>query len=76
MRRSRARGAQCDRSSADVFAVGGSPSLRADALPDYPYDVVLSPRFRCWGWATWAGRWQRVADALPSFVNPFGARLE
>jgi hypothetical protein len=61
------------RSSTDVFAVGGYPSLRADALPDYPYDVVLSPRFSCWGWATWAGRWKRVSDALPSFANPFGA---
>jgi hypothetical protein len=54
-----------------VFSVGGYPSLLSDALPDYPYDAIVSPRFSAWGWATWANRWQEISPSVASFVNPF-----
>jgi hypothetical protein len=54
-----------------VFSVGGYPSLKPDALPDYSFDVVLSPRFSCWGWATWADRWTKVAPDLLNFRSPY-----
>ncbi|HLA82781.1 MAG TPA: glycosyltransferase [Thermoleophilia bacterium] len=60
-------------SSPGVFSVGGFPSVKADALPGYPFDVIMSPRFSCWGWGTWADRWRGLASDLPSFRNPFGS---
>ena len=55
-----------------VFAVGGYPSI-CRTIDDYPYDVILSPRFSCWGWATWADRWQGVADDLKSGRVPYSS---
>jgi len=46
-----------------VFAVGGYPSV-SKAVANYPYDVIMSPRFSCWGWGTWAECWNRIADDL------------
>lgn len=54
-----------------VFSVGGYPSIRADALPGYPFDVILSPRFSCWGWGTWADRWRDIEPALRGAGIPF-----
>jgi len=54
-----------------VFSVGGYPSIKADALLDYPYDVILSPRFSCWGWGTWSNQWQDILTELHNFKNPF-----
>ena len=55
-----------------IFSVGGFPSLKKGALSRYPHDVIFSPRFSCWGWGTWADRWQEVADKIIPFVNPYG----
>lgn len=57
----------------DVFSVGGYPSLKPDALSAYSFDVILSPRFSCWGWGTWADRWQQVASDLLDFHSPFAS---
>ena len=54
-----------------VFSVGAYPSILVDALPDYSYDVILSPRFNAWGWGTWADRWHGVAEDLQNFKSPF-----
>lgn len=54
-----------------VFSVGGYPSLEADALPDYPFDVIFSPRFNVWGWGTWADRWHDVSQKLHNYTSPF-----
>ncbi|MGA2971387.1 MAG: glycosyltransferase family A protein [Candidatus Bathyarchaeia archaeon] len=54
-----------------VFSVGGYPSLKPNSLRGYAYDVVLSPRFSCWGWGTWADRWETVASDLLDFRSPF-----
>jgi len=58
-------------SASSIFSVGGYPSLLRDSLPNYPYDVILSPRFSVWGWATWSDRWKQVRDRLFNFKNPF-----
>jgi len=62
------------RSQPQVFSVGGYPIIHPRSLRRYPYDVILSPRFACWGWATWADRWKLVGAELlryrPSFVAP------
>lgn len=54
-----------------VFSVGGYPILHPGALRGYPYDVVLSPRFSCWGWATWADRWQTMGPEIPTYASPY-----
>lgn len=54
-----------------VLSVGGYPSIRNDALPDYPFDIIFSPRFSVWGWAIWADRWAFIEPKLHYFTNPF-----
>lgn len=54
-----------------VFSVGGFPCLKKGALSRHPHDVIFSPRFCCWGWGTWADRWQDVADKILPFTNPY-----
>jgi hypothetical protein len=56
---------------AQVFSVGGYPALLSDALPGYPFDVIMSPRFSSWGWATWAERWHAIESHLHDFRSPF-----
>lgn len=56
---------------AAVFSVGGYPSIKPDSLSGYPYDIVLSPRFTCWGWATWSDRWRDMARRLRESESPF-----
>ena len=26
----------------------------------YPFDVYFTPRFNCWGWASWRDRWEKI----------------
>ena len=47
-----------------VFSVGGYPGLKPDDLKNECADVIFSPRFSCWGWATWSDRWQSIAPDL------------
>lgn len=56
-----------------IFSVGGYPSIKTNTLSDYPYDVILSPRFSCWGWGTWANRWKSIEVSAANFQNPFGS---
>ncbi len=56
-----------------VFSVGGFPSIKQGALPDYQLDVILSPRFSCWGWGTWSDRWNSLSSSISDFKNPFGS---
>lgn len=58
-----------------VFAVGGYPSV-SRAITDYPFDVIMSPRFSCWGWGTWADRWNRIAEDLKQREWPYSAPNE
>jgi len=43
-----------------VWAVGAYPSVLNGSLDAYPYDVILSPRFSCWGWGSWRKHWLKV----------------
>ncbi len=43
-----------------IGAVGSFPSVLTGSLKGYPSDVVLSPRFSCWGWGSWSAKWQRI----------------
>jgi hypothetical protein len=45
-----------------VGAVGSYPSILKGSLPGYQYDVLLSPRFSCWGWGTYQHKWHTVYD--------------
>lgn len=58
-----------------VFAVGSYPSV-SNAIVDYPYDVIMSPRFSCWGWGTWAERWNRITDDLAQRQLPYSSPEE
>ena len=63
-----------------VFSVSGYPSILPGALHSYTDDVILSPRFSCWGWAIWANRWACVQNRIlayqPSFANPASVPTE
>jgi 2-polyprenyl-3-methyl-5-hydroxy-6-metoxy-1,4-benzoquinol methylase len=56
-----------------IFSVGAYPSIKTNALPDYPFDVIFSPRFSCWGWGTWANRWKTIEETIANFKNPFSS---
>ena len=53
-----------------VFSVGGYPHVLPGSLPNYPYDVLMVPRFSSWGWGTWGDRWKRK-DLLNWKMPPF-----
>lgn len=42
-----------------VFSVCGE-SIRIKVPTDYTSDIYFAPRSGCWGWATWADRWNSV----------------
>lgn len=53
----------------DIFSIGCyHRPLPADLYSD---NTFLSPRFNCWGWATWASRWQKVQAVMESGEVPF-----
>lgn len=53
----------------EIFSIGCYH--RPLPLNDYPDNVLLSPRFNCWGWAIWASRWNTIKDALERDAIPF-----
>lgn len=57
--------------SNNIFSVGAYPAILAKSLPNYPYDVVISPRLSVWGWASWADRWQEMSPLVRNFVSPY-----
>lgn len=50
-----------------VGAVGAFPSVLRGSLPDYPHDVLFSPRFSCWGWGSWASRWGTIFEEWSAY---------
>lgn len=54
-----------------VYSVGGYPNLHPGQPRGYGYDVVMSPRFSCWGWATWADRWSRFGPHILDYASPY-----
>jgi hypothetical protein len=50
-----------------VFSIGGYQYPPPSFFRGYPYSLVSGVRFSCWGWATWADRWQ---EARPFIEDP------
>ena len=54
-----------------VFSIGGYQPIRQKYFRNYPYSLVSTARFLCWGWATWQDRWQLVAPHLSRYWELF-----
>ncbi len=54
-----------------VFSIGGYQVIPEKFFKNYPYSVVSSPRFWCWGWATWQDRWKSVIQYFPRYQKLF-----
>lgn len=55
-----------------VFSIGGYQPIPESFFKNYPYSLVSSARFLCWGWATWQDRWKSIAPHLPRYLELFG----
>ncbi|MDP1835061.1 MAG: glycosyltransferase [Chlamydiales bacterium] len=53
----------------DIFSIGCYH--RPISLDSYQDNVLLSPRFNCWGWATWADRWQQIQQDMKQQKLPY-----
>ena len=47
-----------------VFSIGGYQPIPQKYFKNYPYSLVSSARFMCWGWATWQDRWELIIPYL------------
>jgi hypothetical protein len=54
-----------------VFSIGGYQPLAKGVLKNYPYSLISSPRFNCWGWASWSDRWQSILTDVNVFAKLF-----
>lgn len=54
-----------------VYSVGGYPILHPGQPRNYVYDVIMNPRFSCWGWAVWADRWARFGRQILTYTSPY-----
>jgi len=54
-----------------VFSIGGYQPIPHRYFKDYPYSLVSSARFLCWGWATWQDRWEVVTPYLSKYRELF-----
>jgi hypothetical protein len=56
-----------------VFSIGGYQAIPQEYFKGYPYSLISSPRFWCWGWGTWQDRWQSIYPYLPRYLELFGS---
>ncbi len=54
-----------------VFSIGGYQPIRQKYFRNYPYSLVSTARFLCWGWATWQDRWQVISAYLSRYWELF-----
>jgi hypothetical protein len=54
-----------------VFSIGSYQLLEENFFKEYIYSVVSSPRFMCWGWATWKDRWNLVHSYNQTYKTLF-----
>lgn len=54
-----------------VFAIGGYQPLSRKYFRNYPYSLMSTWRFTCWGWATWKDRWELINPYLLKFSELF-----
>jgi len=50
-----------------VFSIGGYQPIEYKYFKNYPYSIVSSARFLCWGWATWQDRWEMITPYLSRY---------
>ena|GEM_PF-3046171 len=55
----------------NVFSIGGYQPVSKTFFKNHPYSLVVSPRFMCWGWATWKHQWRQMDSILPDFPTMF-----
>jgi hypothetical protein len=55
----------------EVFSIGGYQPLAKRVFTEYPYSLISSARFNCWGWATWRDRWQKLEPQVRSYSELF-----
>ena len=53
----------------DIFSISGYNPLTREETPTGP--AFLSPRFFCWGWATWATKWHSISLMVNSGASPY-----
>lgn len=54
-----------------VFSIGGYQPIPLRYFKNYPYSLVSSARFLCWGWATWQDRWELITPYLSRYWELF-----
>ena len=54
-----------------VFSIGGYQPIPHEYFKNYPYSLVSSARFLCWGWAAWQDRWQAITPCLSKYWELF-----
>jgi len=59
------------KSEEKVFSIGGYQPIPPSFFKNYPFSVVSTARFMCWGWATWKDRWQKVAPYVIRYEQMF-----
>ena len=59
-------------SDKDIFSISAYHFITDwNLLSNFEYDVFLSQRFLCWGWATWKDRWNHILAQLEKKKNPY-----
>jgi hypothetical protein len=53
----------------DIFSISGYNPLPNNDIPNM--STFLSPRFFCWGWATWTDRWNSISARIRNGDSPF-----
>jgi hypothetical protein len=60
---------QSHREQPDIFSIAGYHPLSLENTPDEA--AFLSPRFFCWGWATWTEKWKKISLKVKSGNSPY-----
>ena len=61
----------CYESEKRVFSIGGYQPIPQEYFKGYPYSLVSTARFTCWGWATWQDRWELIRPYLAGYGELF-----
>jgi hypothetical protein len=59
------------RECSKVFSIGGYQPLARGDFKNYPYSLISSARFNCWGWASWRERWQSLLPDISAYAELF-----
>ena len=59
------------RNNTEVFSIAGYHPVHHEKMDQIGNSAFFSRRFFCWGWATWADRWQALRPALEGTSWPY-----